>query len=110
MKGTIGMENNTCVKCNEKIRDNYNPLPTDKPSARIICEDGWKEKKQMDKQTYYEYLLTLPREELEQMLKDVIHANENVNQFEGMNKNLFLISREDAYLQMLSLVRGEKSW
>jgi hypothetical protein len=32
----------------------------------------------MDKQSYYEHLLTLPREELKQMLKDVIRANNSV--------------------------------
>lgn len=37
-----------------------------------------------DKQSYYEYLLTLPRSELEQMLKDVISANDSVNQFERL--------------------------
>jgi hypothetical protein len=35
------MTKNKCVKCGENIKKNYNPEPSDKPSARIICDDCW---------------------------------------------------------------------
>jgi hypothetical protein len=38
------MIQNKCVKCGGVIRKNYIPSPTDKPSARVVCDDCIKSK------------------------------------------------------------------
>jgi hypothetical protein len=32
------MTKNKCAKCGGNIKENYNPSPTDKPSARVTCD------------------------------------------------------------------------